>query len=146
MSEKNTQLNHSDNIDELIRKRLLSKDPEERLKLFNKILKVLRTNWVYLVGWSGFDAWGRYYVSHDRRKCVYIAENERLEPPVRTVKVIEFSDPSELANYIWIEHKGTIPFKKIAERIKDVFGVDVKMTERNLYIWIMFGEANESDP
>jgi len=141
MSEK-TQVD----IDELIRKRQLTTNPDEELKLFNKILKELKTHWISLIGWSGFDAWGRYYVSHDRRKCIYIAENERLEPPVRTVKVIEFSDPSELANYIWIEHKGTIPFKRIAERVKDVFGVDVKMTERNLLIKIMFGEGSESDP
>jgi len=141
MSEK-TQVD----IDELIRKRQLTTNPDEELKLFNKILKEFKTHWISLIGWSGFDAWGRYYVSPDLKRCIYIAENERLEPPVRTVKVIKFKDPNELANYIWLEHKGIIPFKKIAERIKDVFGVGVKMTGKNLWIKIMFGEANESDP
>ena len=128
-------------IDELIRKRQLTTSPDEELKLFNNILRELKTIWIYLIGWSGFDAWGRYYISPDLKRCIYIAENERLEPPERTVKVIEFKDLNELANYIWLEHKGIISFKKIAERIKDVFGVGVKMTERNLYIRIMFGEA-----
>lgn len=141
MSERNMQNNHSENIDELIRKRQLSTDPDERRKLFNKILRILGEKWTFLVGWSGFDAWGSYYISPDRKRCIYIAENERLEPVARYVREIEFNSPEELANYIWVEHKGTISFKEIAERIKDVFGVDVKLSPRNQWIRVIFGEA-----
>jgi hypothetical protein len=129
-------------IDKLIWMWKVSIDREERRKIFNKILQYLDKNWIYLVAWSGFDAWGIYYVAPDMKRCVYIAENERTEPITRVIKEVEFKDPNDLANYIWSEHKGIIPFKRIAKRIRDVFGVDVTISQKNQWIRIMFGEAS----
>jgi hypothetical protein len=129
-------------IDELIVKFYGCGSDSECSGLFREIASYLASNWVYLVGWSGFGAWGNYYVSPDRRRCVYIARNPRVEPVLRVVEEVEFTDPLDLANRIWRDQKGIIPFKRIKERFREVFGVDVEMSRENELIVELFGESS----
>jgi len=134
----------SHEIDALIWKWRRCETEEECSSAFKQILNYLADNWVLLVEWSQFEAWGKYYVSPDRRRCIYVAKNPRVDPIVRIVEEIEFNDPAELANRIWRDQKGVIPFRRIAEEIKRVFGVDVKISAENAFIRMLFGEA--ADP
>jgi hypothetical protein len=130
-------------IDVLIWRFRNCRERDECRVAFREIVEYLADNWTYLIGWSQFEAWGKYFVSPDKRRCVYIALNPRLDPPVRVVEEVKFSNPTDLANKIWLDQKGVIPFKKIAEAIKAVFGVDVEMSEENKWIRVLFGEAGD---
>ena len=103
-----------------------------------KIIK--KQGYVYLVGWSSpFDAWGEYWVKGN--ECVFIHCNSRANTDCSLM--FKFSDPVSLANYIYSAEKGTLPFSKIAEAVKEVFGVDVSMSTTNKAIKLLFGEASE---
>jgi hypothetical protein len=130
-------------IDILMWKWYNCREYEECVKVFKDIVNYLADNWIYLVSWSGFEAWGKYYVSPDRKRCIYIGANPRTDPVTRWVNEIKFNDPAELANKIWLNQKGVITFSKIKKSIKNVFGVDVEMDERNRFIRLLFGEAGE---
>jgi hypothetical protein len=130
-------------IDKLLWKWRICTTDDECASAFRDIVLHLNRNWYYLVGWSQFEAWGAYYVSPDRMRCIYVAKNPRVDPVVRIVEKVEFRDPADLANKIWLDQKGVIPFKRIAEEVKRVFGVDVEMTPENKFIRMLFGEASE---
>ena len=98
-------------------------------------------NFKYIAGWSGFDAFGDYYIDLEKKLCLYIHFNERAGTDLSAL--YEFDDLAELANWIWEEEKGTIPFKEIREGIKRVSGVDVAMSSTNRIIRLLFGEAGE---
>jgi len=133
----------SEKIDLLILKFKNCRTSDECREAFREIRQYLSENWVRLIGWGQFEAWGIYYVSPDKKRCVYVAINPRPDPPVRIVEEVEFKDPADLANKIWLDQKGCIPFRRIAEEIKRVFGVDVEMDSRNKYIRALFGEASD---
>jgi hypothetical protein len=130
-------------IDVLVWKFKSCRSSDECREAFKKIVNYLADNWVYLIGWNQFEAWGAYYISPDRKRAIYVGANPRTDPVTRWVDIIEFSDPAELANRIWRDQKGVIPFRRIAERIKDVFGVDVEMSDENKFIRVLFGEAGD---
>jgi hypothetical protein len=132
-----------ESIDTLILKWHNCREYEECARAFREIVEYLHRNWIYLVEWSSFDAWGAYYVSPDRKRCIYIAKNPRPDPPVRIVEEVKFSNPDELANKIWLNQKGCISFKRVAEAVKRVFGVDVEISEENKWIRVLFGEARD---
>ena len=134
-------MSKTDEIDVLIWKWQNCK-ASECIEVFRKIAEYLASNWIYLVEWSQFEAWGKYYISPDRRRCVYIARNPRVDPVVRIVEEIKFRDAEELANKIWQDQKGVIPFKRIKERIREVFGVDVEMSDESKFLRL-FGEAGD---
>jgi hypothetical protein len=113
-----------------------------RYKAWKEILHCLAENYILLVEWSQFGAFGKYFVSRDRKRCVYVGMNPRTD--LRWVEEIEFKDPEDLANRIWRDQKGVVPFRRIAEEVKRVFGVDVKMSPENRFIRMLFGEAGES--
>jgi diketogulonate reductase-like aldo/keto reductase len=133
----------SKHVDTLLWKWSTCKTDDECRETWKEVLEYLERNWIYLVGWSQFEAFGSYYVSKDLKRCIYIGRNLRVDPVVRWIDEIKFSDLTELANRIWRDQKGVIPFKKIKEHIKEVFGVDVKMTPENKLIRALFGEASE---
>jgi hypothetical protein len=131
----------SEKIDVLLQRWRECRTSEECTSVFREILHYLAENWIYLVSWSSFEAWGKYYVSPDRKRCIYVAMNPRVEPTLRVVDEIKFNDPGELANKIWLDQKGVISFERIRERVKAVFGVDVEMDGKNKFIRALFGEA-----
>jgi hypothetical protein len=96
-------------------------------------------NFKHLVGWTGFDAYGDYYVDIDNKLCVFIHYNDRANTDCSAL--YQFSDLNELANFIWEEEKGTLPFRRIAKAVKEVFGVDVKMSASARLEALIFGEA-----
>jgi len=98
-------------------------------------------NFKYIAGWSGFDAFGDYYIDLEKKLCLYIHFNERAGTDLSAL--YEFDDLAELANWIWEEQKGTISFKEIREGIKRVSGVDVAMSPANRMIRLIFGEASD---
>ena len=103
-----------------------------------KIIK--EQGYTYLVGWSSpWDAWGEYWVKGDR--CVFIHYNGRAGTDCS--EIFKFSDPISLASYIYAAERGIIPFNKIAEAVKEVFGVDVSMSTTNKAIKQLFGEASK---
>jgi hypothetical protein len=132
-----------ESIDVLIWKWKNCKTGNECTEAFRKIVEYVASNWILLVEWSQFEAWGEYYISPDGKQCVYVAKNPRVDPVVRIVEKIEFRDIEELANKIWRDQKGVIPFRKIRERIREIFGVDVKMSDENKFIRMLFGEAGD---
>jgi len=116
-------------------------DYEDCVRAWKEILHYLADNWILLVEWSDFEAFGKYFVSPDKKRCIYIGRNPRAD--TRWIDEVEFSDPNELANKIWRDQKGVIPFKRIAEEVKRVFGVDVEMSPENRFIRMLFGEAGD---
>jgi len=106
-----------------------------------ELLKDEKYNFKYVVGWSGFDAFGEYYVDIEKKLCLYMHFNERAGTD--NSALYEFDDLAELANWIWEEEKGTVPFREIAEGIKRVSGVDVAMSASNKVIKMLFGEASD---
>jgi len=138
-----SNLSESVNVDTLLWQWHSCRDEDECREAWKKILHHLANNWIYLIGWSQFEAWGSYYISPDKKRCIYIGRNLRTDPVTRWIDEIEFRDPNELANRIWRDQKGVIPFRKIAERVKEVFGVEVEMSEENKFIRMLFGEAGE---
>jgi hypothetical protein len=118
-------------------------DEDECLRAWKDVLRYLADNWILLVEWSQFEAFGKYFVSPDRKRCINIGRNLRTDPVTRWIDEVTFKDPEELANKIWSREKGVIPFKKIRERIKEVFGVDVEMSAENRLIRTWFGEAGD---
>jgi hypothetical protein len=130
-------------IDKLLHRWESCIDYEDCVRAWKEALHYLADNWILLVEWSQFDAFGKYFISPDRKRCIYVARNIRVDPPYRTVQEVPFSDPADLANKIWREQKGVVPFKRIAERVKEVFGVDVEMSAENKLIRAWFGEAGD---
>ena len=98
-------------------------------------------NFRYICGWSGFDAFGSYYIDAERKLCLFIHFNERAGTDLSALH--QYDDLAELANWIWEEEKGTVPFKEIREGIKRVSGVDVLMNSKNRIMQLMFGEADK---
>ena len=117
------------------------------IKLVKKVKQreareLLRTgSFKYIVGWSQYDAYGEYHVDVTRKLCLYVHFNERAGTDNSTL--YEFDDLNDLANWIWESQKGTIPFNRIREAIKNVFGVDVQMAPENRIVLLLFGEATE---
>jgi hypothetical protein len=138
-----SQSNVDKEIDNLLWKWHNCRDEEDCKEAWKRVLEYLDRNWHYLVGWSQFEAFGKYYVSPDLQRCIEIGRNLRTDPVTRWIREVEFKDPMELANEIWLREKGVIPFSKIKERIKEVFGVDVKMSPENKLIRVLFGEASK---
>ena len=103
-----------------------------------ELLESKEYNFKYLVGWTGFDAFGKYYVDVERKLCMYIHYNDRTG--TSNSSLYAFDDFSELANWIWEEEKGIIPFAEIRSAFKHVIGVDVQMSPENRMIRILFGE------
>ena len=95
-------------------------------------------NFRYLIGWTEFGAFGKYYVDLEKKLCLYLHYNDRTG--TSNSALYEFDNINELANWIWESQKGTIPFKRIREAIKNVFGVDVQISPENQMIRILFGE------
>ena len=143
MSQSEVTREASNEVETLLGKWYRCKDDSECREAWKAVLEYLANNWIYLVGWSQFEAWGAYYVSPDLKRCIYIGRNLRTDPITRWIDKVTFNDPAELANRIWRNQGGTVPFKKIRERIKDVFGVDVEMDQKNKLIRALFGEASE---
>jgi hypothetical protein len=133
----------SEHIDKLMFYWYSCKEEDECREAWKEIFGYLSSNWVYLIEWSQFEAFGKYFISPDRKRCIYIGRNLRTDPVTRWVDEIKFNDPAELANKIWLAQKGTVPFKRIQERIREVFGVDVEMSPENKLIRAWFGEASE---
>jgi hypothetical protein len=133
----------SEKIDILLFKWYSCRTSAECAEAFSEIKKCLDSNWICLLCWGEFEAWGCYYISPSRDRCVYIGANLRMEPPVRWVNEVKFSDPAQLANTIWLNHKGCVPFKQIADRIREVFGAEVTISPENKILLRMFGEASE---
>jgi len=129
MSEKNIYQAYvrDRTVDELISSWMQTYNPRERLELFNRIWWKLETEWKRLAGWGGLGAWGAYYISPDKRRCIYIEMKEcwctdgRYEPFARTIKEIKFSSPAELVDIIWRRHGGAIPLEQIVNAIHRVF-------------------------
>jgi len=96
-------------------------------------------NFRYLVGWARFDAFADYYVDIDKKLLLRMHFNERAGTD--NSALYQFDDLTEVANWIWEAESGTLPFREIAERIKEVFGVDVTMSPKNKVIRMLFGEA-----
>jgi hypothetical protein len=136
-------MSQTQSIDTLIWKWRNCTTYDECSEAFRKIVEYVASNYIPLVEWSQFEAWGKYYISPDGKSCVYIAKNPRVDPTIRVVEKIEFKDIEELANRIWRDQKGVIPFKKIRERIREIFGVDVKMSDENKFVLMLFGEAGD---
>jgi hypothetical protein len=99
-------------------------------------------NFRYLIGWTAFDAFADYYVDAERKLCLRIHFNKRAGTD--NSALYQFDDFAELANWIWSEEGGTIPFREIADRIREVFGVDVAMSPRNKLVSMLFGEAGRT--
>jgi hypothetical protein len=138
-----SQSNVDKEIDNLLWKWHNCRDEEDCKEAWKKVHEYLRSKWVCLVEWSRFEAFGAYYVSPDLQRCIYIHRNLRTDPVTRSVEEVKFKDPVELANRIWLDQKGCIPFEKIKKRIRDVFGVDAKMSPENKLIRVLFGEASK---
>jgi len=95
----------------------------------------------YLLGWSRHGAHGEFYVAKQSGKYVllYAHYNERAMTDCSWINT--YNTLEELANDLWRAEKGTIPFKRIVKAIKEVFGVDVSMSPKNIAIRALFGEA-----
>jgi hypothetical protein len=135
-------MSSKEKIDVLILRFKECRDEDECASVFKEIVNYLAENWIYLVSWSSFEAWGKYYVSPKKDRCIYIGANPRTDPTTRWVDEVKFTDPVDLANRVWRDQKGVIPFERIRERVKAVFGVDVEMNSENKFIRALFGEAS----
>ena len=107
-------------------------------KKARELLESEEYSFKYLVGWTGFSAFGKYYVDVERKLCLYIHYNDRTG--TSNSALYEFDDINELANWIWEEGKGTIPFKEIRSAFKHILGVDVQMSPENRIVLLLFGE------
>jgi hypothetical protein len=128
-------------IDTLLFKWYACRSSSECAEVFKEIREYLASSWIRLLCWGEFEAWGCYYVSPNKDRCIYIGANPRTE--TRWVREIRFSDPCELANKIWANHKGCVRFERIRDVIKEVFGVEVTMSPGNRLLKMWFGEASE---
>jgi len=137
MSEKNIYQAYvrDRTVDELISSWMQTYNPRERLELFNRIWWKLETEWKRLAGWGGLGAWGTYYISPDRTRCIYLEVKEcyctdgRYEPFVRTIKEIKFSSPAELVDIIWRRHGEAIPREQIIKMLENHFNHNNKPVE-----------------
>jgi hypothetical protein len=130
-------------LDALLFKWYSCRTSAECAEAFSEIKKYLDSNWIHLLCWGEFDAWGCYFLSPSKDRCIYIGANPRIEPPARWINEVKFNSPEQLANKIWANHKGCVPFKRVADRIREVFGVEVVMSRENRLLKMWFGEASE---